>query len=244
MNLVLREVWVITQTPIMDYPAFLRTVQNNPKKQEPYKKLDTLRVYLEEKRKEIQDPIKYLHSLYFEQGLSLHDMLLQVKSIWMDYVDDRWLHYLFTKIFFWKLRENTDLTSYEARKRADWNQMEHLQNYNKAITESISKRFEEVLLSILWEKALQKSEFSIDVYQSFKWKEQKRKKVLYLLACYSWIWIDIIREIHRKHGIWFRGLCRIINSKVQIAKLMFNIDDDSNLVVSPGNLEWYLKSGH
>ena len=231
----------LQQKPIMEYQNFLDTVNDNPKKQDSFRKLDILRVHLQSRNQDIQDPVKYLYHLYFERWFSLDDVLQEVKDIWLDYKDYRGLHYLFTKIFHWELRQNTQLTSHESEKRASWVQMKHLNTHNQTIVESIEKRFEEVLKIISKQINFEKTDFSIEEYNSFSWKEQKRKKVFYLLECYSWISTDIFKQMHVEYGIWLRGLARIINSKVQIAKLFFNVQDNDNIEVSPANLESYFK---
>lgn len=226
------QIW--TSWWIRTYHEFIKKAWNNRKTQELKAKMKTFKEKLEEENQNLWDidPVWYLRRLYYEKKLSLSDILDKVNDKWLNYKDFRWLHYLFTVVFWWKLRDASDLTESQKEWWKKWLRPE-LIKMNKDVLQSNIEAFQDTLKQIIQSKNKEnKVSFCRDIFQSFEWKKsEKHNKVFYLLECYAGISFEDIMLAAEKSGIGARTITRVINTKIEVIKIKKGLEEDLEILV-------------
>ena len=181
-------------------------------------KLETLALNLEKFYKRKIDPIEYLIYLYYQEELSVEDIYIRTKDIWMTYSESDWLFMLFRKTFWWILRDNS--WSIVTTKKKQWGRqiivargINDEKNREKYILlqEYISSKVNNILSNTF------DSEF-------YNWLRNKTEKILYLVWLSIWINQDDIVLLSEKHGIWARVMANFLNTEISIFLANHNIN--------------------
>lgn len=203
-----------------------------------FPKLDALQKWLRKNFNNDVDPIQYLIYLYYEKELSTYEILERTQALWFPYQNQSSLHKLFTRSFWWKLRDNKEMTERRKRKisRKSSPSLQWLKKSKEKLWEENSKKFHDSLIQILDLTHTVKNWFSIEQYHSF---DKKSDKIFYLLETYEDISFKVLCDIAKNTNMWWTSLARIINNKLEnIHKCNPDIE---LLTISPAMIHTLLK---
>lgn len=197
--------WLKSLEEFKKYYKSKRTWKLNWKYSWILDKLDNLSNLIKLKYSQKIDPIEYLIYLYFWKQISINDISLKLKKIWINYPKST-LHNLYYKTLQLKLRDRLEET--ESKKNKEYINWKN-NSFNKKRLEETSDAISKIIESNKWINKW----FDLNTYNKLKNKSQKIK---YLLNSFSFIKENSDKELYNfieklhNWGLWTHRITNLL----------------------------------
>lgn len=179
---------------IMNFSTFKNWYDRDPKRrQKNYDAFCNLKDVLNG-----EDPIKYIHSLYYKEQKSLREILKVDIISWMKFISSATLQRLLSEEFKWKLREKSERT--------------HVHS------EILSKTIEREITDFQWKVARLldwKSQIRVFNMRELDSKKYRIQKALYILETLWWIDKNILLQLSLKEWLSNAILAKSLNRELE-----------------------------
>lgn len=201
-------------------------------------KLLQLKKSLEEIYSNSIDPIEYLISLYYKDGLSTEEIAERTSKLSFWYITKNGIQKLFKDTLRWELRDPHEITEKRKRRLASSNNPSNI--WLRASREKLwvenAQKFHSAIIAILESSHREKRKFSEDEFHALTTKSEK---IFYLMKVFEWITFTSLCAIAVNTWMWWASLARIINEKLLI--IHTNHSHIPRLTISPAMIHLLLQ---